>query len=315
MPENSPQLRTKPRASGIGGCSREMAYMMLNVDKTNPMRGEGRLTTEQGRVMEDVTVRLFERATGGEYVVANRQVELPEDFELTGHPDGQIVRREDAAWDSTCAECGGEIDDLEHKLRDHHYRPVGWVAPLGSTVNGRVIGFEHKHLGRYGYESIAKSDFLQAEPGYVAQFCAYGAALGWNDVYIVVMSQDSSSVKSDANTNLSSKKPAIRWANDPLFNPKMTVVEYDLADFVNLQKRIRMRAAMFTKLLFEDGVEAKDIVREPDPEALTHKNYTWDYQADKVIMTLGPEFPCSYCEWYDRCVEDGQGRRVIPEVQ
>lgn len=87
MEENEPQLRPKPRVSGISRDAREIAYMMANVPRTNVARGDAFFQAEQGRLMEDVTCKIL--ASFG-MPVSDRQISLPDDYPLTGHPDGVV---------------------------------------------------------------------------------------------------------------------------------------------------------------------------------------------------------------------------------
>lgn len=95
LPENRPQVRTKARASGIANCARQIAYYMTNTPATDPGRPDAKVTTEQGRIMEDLSIAIVE-ALGFE--VVNRQIELPEDYPLTGHPDGEIPTDDGLKW-------------------------------------------------------------------------------------------------------------------------------------------------------------------------------------------------------------------------
>jgi hypothetical protein len=193
---------------------------------------------------------------------------------------------------------------------------MGWVAPLDATVDGEVIGFEHKHLGYWGYEEIFKLGFAEAEPGYYAQTLSYGDALKWKRVFIVVLAQDSASTSRDAGINLGAANPKVRWANKEEWHPKLQIVNLDLGPTVNYQKRLRMRAQQLTQWLFEDGVDPQDIVREADPvgwldnpEKLGRK--THELNEDGSVETVyGPKFPCGFCPWLQRCIDDGEGTKV-----
>jgi len=62
----------------------------------------------------------------------------------------------------------------------------------------------------------------------------------------------------------------------------------------------------------ENG-EPGTVYREHDPTAETRENFHAD-EAGKIFMTRGPEFPCSYCDWRDKCIEDGEGEAVCPAL-
>ncbi len=318
MEMNAPTERRLPRASGIGDCARKQAYSMRNVGTTNAQARDGALTTEQGRQIEDLSVELIRHASQGKLVVANRQVELPGDFPMTGHPDGQVVPRELAEWDSTCSFCGrdsqSEVRPVCNPADDGHlYKPVGWVAPLDATVDGDVIGFEHKHLGYWGYEEIFKRGFADAEPGYYAQTLSYGNALNWNKVRVVVLAQDSASTSRDANINLGAKNPKTRWANSQDWHPKLQIVDLDLGPTVFLQKRLRLRAEWLTQR-YDEGTDPGEVMREADPTSMERKTY--EVLPDgEVIENSGPYFPCSHCPWLQRCLDDGEGTLKAPALQ
>lgn len=291
LPENAPQLRSKPRASAIGGCSRQNAYMMANVDKEGDTGGST-YTTEQGRLAEDITCKIVEHLdVPRPLVVSYRQVSLPESMWASGHPDGYIMYRD---------QC---LDG-----------PDGWELKDGGDPHlddGLVWGFEHKQPGRWGYETSFKKGFWESNRGYTAQALTYGVGLGWDAVMVVVVSQDSSSTNSDARINLKSKKPAVRWANDPLWDPKVLVYTMDLREAVPMAKLVEQRARWLTKHM-ESG-EAGDVYREHDPLDESRESFYAD-EAGKIFSTRGPQFPCSYCDWRDKCIEDGEGEAVCPAL-
>ncbi len=293
LPENVPQHRSKPRASAIGGCSRQNAYMMANVEKEGD-KGGSTYTSEQGRLAEDITCKVVEHLdVPRKLVVAYRQVALPEDMWATGHPDGYIMYRD---------QCVRSDDD-------------GWVLKDGGDPkldDGLVWGFEHKQPGRWGYEGTFKNGFFEHNRGYTAQTLTYAKGLGWDAVLIVVVSQDSSSTSSDARVNLKAGKPKIRWANQPLWDPKVLVYSMDMRETLpTMGKLVEQRARWLTTHMEDNGPET--VVREHDPLAETHENWSAD-EAGKITMTRGPEFPCSYCDWRDKCIEDGEGEAVAPSL-
>ncbi len=65
LPENLPQKRDRPRASSIAGCSREIAYSMANVPKSDnniddELKSDLVITTAEGRLIEDFSVEVME---------------------------------------------------------------------------------------------------------------------------------------------------------------------------------------------------------------------------------------------------------------
>lgn len=95
LPENAPQIRSKPRASSLTGDAREIAYMMANTPKSNPHaenadRVDMAFTQEQGRLAEEITIGALAQLG---WPVEDRQIELPADYFVTGHPDGIIAGR------------------------------------------------------------------------------------------------------------------------------------------------------------------------------------------------------------------------------
>jgi len=325
MDVNRAKPRSKPRASGIGSCARQIAYMMRNVPPTNdaPLpekepSGDADLTAEQGRMAEDLTVALLK--TKG-IVVANRQIELPPEYPMEGHPDGQLVPEDEASWDDLCVVCGesylggryevyGPHDPNEPDT--HRYQPVGWVAELTTPLNDKdgVTGFEHKHLGRYGYETTFKKGFIEGEPGYTAQFVSYGDALKWDTAYVAVMAQDASSTRGDATANLRVKNKSLLWATRPDWNPKLLTFTFRMAQFQGLAGLVRSRAKWFMDWFAKDG-DPDQVLREEDPEALKQKWVAIDGEPTTLML---PTFPCSYCPWYERCVEAGQGKVAAPPL-
>lgn len=316
---NTPQERAKPRASGIGDCARKQAYSMRNVGATNEGNRDGGLTTEQGREIEDLTVEVIRWASGGELVVANRQIELPADFPMTGHPDGQIVNIEDAKWNPDCGVCGAGPSSCAGlqfgpATGGHLYGPIGWEAPLDSRVDGQVTGFEHKHLGNYGFQKTFKEGFAQGEPTYFAQTLSYGDALGWDRVRVVVLAQDSSVNHRDAQANLKAAKPKLRWAHKEDWHPKLQQYDVDLGPMLLLQKKVRQRAEWLTGVLFDNAEDPGTVVREADPNDLVKEDWLVDEATGEIYSVPKPDFPCGWCPWLQRCLDDGPGKYHAPKV-
>ena len=95
LPENVPQVRSKPRASSLTSDAREIAYGMAATPFSNPHsenadRVDMAFTQEQGRLCEDITVGALAQLG---WPVEDRQIELPADYFVTGHPDGIIGGR------------------------------------------------------------------------------------------------------------------------------------------------------------------------------------------------------------------------------
>lgn len=264
LPENLPQERSRPRASAIAGCARENAYMMANTPKSNdnadnPERWDMILTTEQGRMFEDISVKVIEEMG---LAVADRQLSLPDDYPVSGHPDGRLVFPEQFSFDP----------------------------------HGKVWGFEHKHFGRYQYQQIYKRGLESAAPEILVQTSLYGDALGWDHCLVLIVGQDGSSNRGDATANSRVKNPANRWVRED-WNPKVQVYPVDTKMVGDrLLGRVKARAKWLSKWKEQDA-EPSNVAREynPDPD-----------DRGKV------EFPCSYCEWRDRCRADGAGGDPAP---
>lgn len=88
LPENKIQKRSKPRASGLTGCLRNQQYQMIGAKETDEPSADSYFTQEQGRLAEDITVAALGQCG---IPIINRQIALPEDFWVTGHPDGEIA--------------------------------------------------------------------------------------------------------------------------------------------------------------------------------------------------------------------------------
>ena len=280
LPENIPTVRAKPRASSIGDCARKIAYMMANTEVTDPGEDDGEITTEQGRIVDEaISQRLVRRLgekRGDNIRVVNTQVALPDGFPMTGHPDGELSY-------------GDEMRD----------------------VDGLLWGYEHKHLGRWGYEKTFKEGIEVGEPVYLCQMISYGLALGWDAVAAVILAQDSSSTKSDAQQNLKAKNPGQRWAVNPDWNPKMLVYCLDLRQYYNtLGRRLIDRANWFIDWAANDG-NPDNVQAEYSPEDVK-PHYT--VVEGEPVEEFIPNFPCSHCEWLTRCRESGPDGRTAPEL-
>ncbi len=201
---NLPGRREKPRASSLGSCARRQAADLAGVAPSNPAPHV--LTQEQGRYVEDLTCEVIEHLPHG-LTVVDRQIELPDDYPVSGHPDGRLAPAE-------CPES----------------RPLG---------DGRVWGFEHKHLGRFQYLKTFREGFLNAHPDYMAQLTLYGDALGWDAALVVVLAQDGSSTAYEQRQSerwaTTGKTQATRdrhaWATRPDWDAKVLLYAYDLAQY------------------------------------------------------------------------------------
>jgi len=235
LPENAPQERSKPRASAISGCARENAYMMTNTPKSNdnaldPSRQDMVLTTEQGRMYEDISVKVIEEMG---LAVVDRQLSLPDDYPVTGHPDGRL-----------------------------EFPPQFSFDP-----HEKVWGFEHKHFGRYQYQQIYKRGLESAAPEILVQTSLYGDALGWDNCVVVIVGQDASSNRGDATSNLRVKNPSSRWVRDD-WHPKVQIYGVDVkAIGRTLLPRVKSRAQWLSDWKTK-ALAPSTVMREynPDPD-------------------------------------------------
>jgi hypothetical protein len=186
-------------------------------------RRDGKFTQEQGRLAEDITVAGI--GASGLVRVVNRQISLPDDFFVTGHPDGE----------------------LEFYVPDQHI----WDRLNGDYLK---VGFEHKHYGRYAYTKIAKDGLVGGAPDVMAQIVLYGAALGWDACYVVITAQDASGVRFE-----------LRNKGIKDVNPKMMVFMVDLREHYDTIPLLQKRAEWFTNWAVTDGnprnvaIEAKKV--------------------------------------------------------
>lgn len=274
LPENEIRERDKPRASSLGACARQQAYMMAGIEH-DPIGVEGsarqtdlELTAEQGRMFEDLSVAIIE--TMG-FQVVDRQLSLPEDYPVTGHPDGRLITPDDAL----------------------------------------VWGFEHKHLGRWAYEKILKVGLFEAEPGFILQSALYGDALGWDAAQFVIIAQDSSSVRGDITANLRAKNPERRWSVYPGINPKVNIVPVDLRPIKHGLVPVALERAYWLADWKRGDGNPAHVAREADPEARELKWVPRDGEREQVELA---KFPCSYCPFFSKCIEDGAGGWTAPQL-
>ena len=276
LPENQPQVRPKPRVSGILDCSRQQAYMMANVPRSDPeeedpTRAHQTVTNEMHRVDEDVTVdivrNIVETKGFGKYLVVGRQEVLPLDYPLTGHPDGMLVLREKFQEQETHLNC---IDHFDRALDD-----------------GLVWGFEHKVIGYLQYIKLFDKGLMVGKPGYFYQALLYGDALGWDAVLFVVLADDAAATKGQRSMELRKKNPAA-WASREDWHPKVQIIPLDLRPYYPLIPQVHKRA------------EALSAVTDP-------AEVKREYSGTGV-------FPCGYCDWKARCNIDGEGSIEIPKA-
>lgn len=242
---NKLMLRRKPRASALGSDAREIAYMMSATPYDDPPHEDARneadsvLTAEQGRMFEDLSVHVIEQMGFG---VVDRQIELPDDYFVTGHPDGRLV--------------GPWMDDYN-----------------------LVCGFEHKHLGRWKYIGIIKHGFMAECPEYVLQAVLYGYALGWDICQFVITAQDASGIRTEALRSTKTKDESKRWGLKD-FNPKVHAFAIDLRPlYETLLPAARQRAEWFTRW-FDESCDPREVRLEHDPyevDGLGRATFPWGY--------------------------------------
>lgn len=240
LPENVRQERDRPRASSLAACARQQAYMMTGVvedpigTEGSRIRHDSALTSEQGRVFEEMMVRTF--GTLG-VTIEGRQKELPLSYPVSGHPDGEML--------FTSGISGKDDNPLSG------YVPQKW-------------GVEFKHLGRYGYLKTIKQGLRKAHPNYILQAALYGDALGWDAVMFVVSSQDASSISGEATASLRYKTPEARWAERIDWHPKLHVETMELVEVQGLLPIAKARARWLSQWKRLDGIP-KFVAREYDP--------------------------------------------------
>jgi hypothetical protein len=149
---------------------------------------------------------------------------LPEDYFVTGHPDGEL-----------------EFSDYQYpEWADRDNAGLKW-------------GFEHKMWGRYQLKQVGQHGLMAAAPEVVAQVLLYGYALDWDAVMIVVASQDASSMRFEYRNAKITEHPKL---NTYALNLREMYDEY----IPYLQRR----AEWFTEWYETDGnpahvaIEAKD---------------------------------------------------------
>jgi hypothetical protein len=232
LPENEPQVRAKPRASGLADCARKQWFAMTNEPVTNYGEIVQAFTNEQNRHLEDTTCTVLE-AIG--MPVVDRQISLPEDYPVTGHPDGAFAD--------------------------------GW-------------GFEHKVLGYYSFMQVFKNGLYTEKPGYVTQAALYGDALGWDNTQFVILAGDHTKLRSDS---ARSRQP---WAMREDWHPKVQLPVIDNRQLAPLVPQMKQRAA--------------NLSTAAAAGTMVEREYS------------GTErFPCGYCEWADRCNQEGEGGVVV----
>lgn len=282
LPENAVQMRSRPRASSLGGCAREVAYQMAGVPQSNPSiadnmngvdgpqrRDHGILTTESGRIIEDLSCAVIEHVPSG-LTVVDRQIELPAGYFVSGHPDGRLQQKGKGT--------------IERTLQD-----------------GLVWGFEHKHVGRFKYLKIFKEGFERGAPDYFAQVIIYGKALGWDKVTLVIMAQDASSMTFEANNSLGAKTRTSKnsWPLRLDWNPKVQIYHLDLRPWYALIPKLAKRAADISAIVQAQGAAA---VRRDGDGIRT-------YVDNRGLTKLA--FPCGYCDFADQCNVDGNGTEAV----
>lgn len=275
LPENELFERGKPRASSLASDARELAYMMSatphDAGKGNRTRPDMRLTAEQGRHMESMSIDII-GSLGFEVVDA--QISLPDDYFVTGHPDGRFIT-------------------MERKL----------------DPDGLKWGFEHKHPGRFDFIHILQQGGIRhkdAAPKWFLQAVLYGYALGWDCVQFVVVAQDASGVMAEANRNASAKKPDFRWGDkvvDGRVNPKVWTEAFDLRPYYRTIVPAAKKRAEWLATWKERSGDPRQVQLEHSPfEVIGPRG-----------GNHGIPFPWSHSDWLGAAQRDGQsGFRAPP---
>lgn len=225
-----PRVSAKPRASSLASCARQQVYAMRGVQPTNPMPPDAVLTAEQGRHMELLIEQGLARLG---YVVDGQQGELPDDYPVTGHPDGILYKGDESG-----------------------------LHPLALL--------EQKHLGQWSYLRILQHGLYSASPGYYIQALMYADSLGLDNVVFVITAQDASAVRTqltqmkryatEGKTEATRAKNA--WAMDvPASAAKMQIIEYSVDD----NRALIMEAHQRAKVLADVAGNSLHVQREFDP--------------------------------------------------
>jgi len=150
--------------------------------------------------------------------------------------------------------------------------------------DGLKYGFEHKFVGRFSYKDVLSKGIEVAHPEWIQQVTLYAMALGWDAVCLVVLSQDGSSIRYEVRDG---RKKKLQWASTlPAgWNPKVMIGWIDLRGYkIALGPSLLERAAGLSALR---AVEPGECIRDFDPKKT--------------------RFPCGWCDFKSRCIEDGQG--------
>lgn len=243
---------------------------------------DSEITAEQGRLFEDISVARIERNTG--LRVVDRQMSLPDDYPVTGHPDGRLSPNRGTT----------------------HY-------PGGEEIDGLIWGWEHKHLGRYAYTSVLKQGLQTAEPNFVLQATLYGDALGWDAAYFTITSQDASAIRGDITQNLRAKTPG--WAAQKGLHPKVTLVPVDLRPlYHSLIPMAHNRAMWLTKWKEESG-DVADVRRESNPNNMADRPVVdEDGNVQHRPFPAGDDALCGYCPYLRQCRLMGQSGEAAPKL-
>lgn len=302
MDVNAVREHDKPRASSLGSCARQQAFMMAGTphDETGKSEAsarstDGELTAEQGRMFEDLSVRVIENMGFG---IVDRQlcighpkctpesIQGPEDFPVSGHPDGRLVQMVRGEW----------------KMEPYD-------APL---ADGLTWGWEHKHLGRYAYEKIIKEGLMKAEPVFIMQGGMYGYALGWDASLFTIIAQDSSSTRGDMTANLRAKNPAVRWATIPGINPKVNIIPVDMKPVQHGLVPMGINRALWLSDWKKNDGDPGHVAREYDPTIRVNK-WVPDGAGGRMEIEQAP-FPCGWCPYLEKCLAAGGGGNSAPAL-
>lgn len=260
IPGNETQVMRRPRASGIMNDAREIAYKMAGTPVSNERmaqddRWQDVMAAETGRMLEDLMCLGIMNLRDGleQYAIVDRQVELPEDYPMSGHPDGRLVRR----------------------------TKNGFKEMPG----GKRVGIEFKVKGSYQFKNLA-ADGIHSAIGrdLLAQVTTYGDALKWDSVVIVVMSHDAGPIRNDVSRF--KKYAMLKKMKEDQFHAKGFVWAVDLTELKEaLAPMLHKRADWFSRRQAA-GKDPRDVRFEKAPTERQDFPWGWSEYYDLAHADL-----------------------------
>lgn len=270
-------LGTRFRHSDAGGCGRAITLTAAGIPASDPMDLAGVWNTSLGTLIHDEwQAALQAKYPGAEIEVKVRTVGV----DGSGHIDA-VIRTEGPA-----------------------------VSPEGDHPEPKVIAYELKTIGGYGYKAAIGcarkgTDAEGPKTAHILQAALNGLAADADEVVIGYLAKECVSVKVAAGYRLS--------------EAERFMAEWTIAReiYEPLALKEAERVAGLLALVEDDTLGRRTVPDEMDPAAEITDPATggWTIERDGETQGVGSWWGCSYCRHQRLCALTGPGRVPVAEAR